>query len=211
VATHQYVGIVAHTLKRRNNMSKDLQELVTQYTNEDGAVNWEEANKQYQSHINGIVTKNVAKETEKVKESTLSNFIKEIGIEGNSFNDVKLWAKKMGGNTDEIKEANLQLSKELEDYKTKYTEVEQNYNKIQSEFKTTQQLRKINELGFVGDEAEFLQYKLSKQVTEDVNFDDLLKKYAEENSKVTTTQRFQKKKFGEGDSEFVAAFKARRK
>lgn len=180
-------------------MSKDLQELVTQFTNEEGQVDWEKANESYNEHINGIVTKNVAKETEKAKESTLQTFISELGIEGKSLDDVKLWTKKMAGNTDEFKETNIKLEKELAEIKEKYDLTTSELNTLRQEMTNSAQLSKIKSLGVDEEQAEFIHYKLSRQVTEEKGFDELFEEYAKEHeqeTKPTTTNKFVKRNTG---------------
>lgn len=148
---------------------------------------------------------------EKANQEYLGTVMQELGIEGNSLDDFKVWTKKMGGNTDSIKEENITLSKQLNEIKQQYESVNSEYGKIKQEYATTAQLSKIKDIGVVGEEAEFLQYKLSKQVTEETPFDKLLEEYAKETQKTGTDQKFIKKPFKGNGGEFMEAFNSRKK
>lgn len=175
---------------------KDIKELVESYKTEDG-VNWEEANKAYNEHINNIVSSKVSKEVEKAKESAqqeiTKSFINDLGIEAEDVDGVKVWAKKMMGNTDEFKEQNIQLEKQLKEAQAKAKEFENNYKQVNNEYTTTKQIQKIIGKGYDPEQAEYLQFKLSKQVNEEQSFDDLLESITEpEETKPKSTNRFVK-------------------
>lgn len=183
-------------------MAKELQEIITNNTNESGEVNWENADKAYQDHLNGIITKTVAKETEKVKGETLTTFIKELGIEGQSLDDVKSWVKTMSGNTDEFKELSLKQKKDFEELKEKYDLTTQELNQIKQEAIQTNQLNKIMSAGLDEEQADYVRYTLNKKVDEEHTFDDLLEEWLKEN-KPKTNNRFQKQNFNSGNGEEV--------
>ena len=161
-------------------------------------------------YVNPIVAKNKPN-LEKANQEYLGTVMTDLGIDGNTVEDFKVWTKKMGGNTDEIKEANIKLEKELSDMRGNFETVNGEYGKLKSQFATTQQLTKIQALGVVGEEAEFLQYKLSKKVTEENTFDQVLEEYAKDVQKTDTDQKFVKKNFKGGQGEFMDAFNKRKK
>jgi len=154
-------------------------------------------------YVNPIVAKKTDKE--KLMPEVIANVVKELGIDGESIDDLKLYVKKMGGSTDEIKEANIKLELELKDIKAKYeTEVETR-TQLETKAKEEYQINKIKSLGNEDEEqVEFLKYKFNKQVTEEKDFDTVVAEYAKKNN-VKTTTKFIKDDFGKQSGEINLA------
>ena len=192
-------------------MKFDLKEVVEQHKTDDG-LNYEAVMKSIdEQYVNPIIASKKPN-VEKIQAEYVGTIAQDLGIEGNTVDDIKLWAKKMGGNTDEIKEANLTLEKQLKEYKTNFEQVNNEYSTLKQSHTEMQRLSKINGLGILGEDAEFLNYKLSKQVTEEKTFESLLEEYAKENKPSGTTMKFQKKRgFDGGKSDFLQAFEDRKK
>ena len=72
------------------------------------------------------------------------------------------------------------------------------------------QLSKIAALGVDNEEAEFLQFKLSKQVTDEKDFDAVLAEYSKEMKKTTTTNKVLPKRFNGEKSEYLKAYEERK-
>jgi len=145
-------------------------------------------------YVNPIVAKKTDKE--KLLNETVSTFVKELGIDGTTVDDVKLYIKQMGGNTDEIKEANIALDLKVKELQGLYdTEVETR-TAVEKETLLSKQMESIKGLGVTDkDQLEFLHYKFNKQVTEELPFDTVVSNYAKEN-KVNTDTKFIKDTFG---------------
>ena len=191
-------------------MAFDLNKVIEANKTEDG-LNVEEVMKAIDNdYVNPIIASKKPN-LEKANQEFLGSVMKDLGIDGNTLDDFKVWTKKMGGNTDQFKEENITLSNQLKELKGKYEEVSNEYGKVKQEYATTAQLSKIKDIGIVGEEAEFLQYKLSKQVTEETPFDKLLEEYAKEEQKTKTDQKFVKKNFKSTGGEFMDAFNSRKK
>ena len=198
--------MVAHTIIKEEQV-KDIQEIITNYT-VDGEVNWEKVNEETNNHINGIVTKSVAKELEKREPEIVGSFIKELGIEGSSIDDVKLWAKKMGGSTDEFKEKNIKLEKELSELTKNYEFTTKELNEIRSQAQKVSQMNRLISAGLDAEQAEFVQWKLNKQVDDEHTFDSLLETYLKENQP-KNNNRFVKQTFDSNKEEIPDSIKKR--
>jgi hypothetical protein len=187
---------------------KTFKELVEKFKDEEGNINFEEGDKAYQKHINDVVA---AKTDEsKILPKAVEKIAGELGVEASSVDDLKTYIKKMGGNTDEIKEENIKLQKELDKYKNDYEETLTAKQELENEFKTKTQLDMIKSLGVDDDRADYLHYKLSKKVDEDNPFDKVLETYKEENAdefrkRETTGRRFPKSNENFADDDFNAA------
>jgi len=138
-------------------------------------------------YVNPIVAKKTDKE--KLSKEAVSTLVKELGIDGDGIDAVKLYIKQMGGNTDEVKEANVSLTLQLKELQTNYdTEVETRTN-LENKTKTENQITKIKALGDLDDDqVEFLSYKFNKLVTDDKDFDTVVAEYAKEKNVKTTTK-----------------------
>ena len=162
----------------------------------DGVIDYDKVMGSVDSeYVNPIVAKKTDKS--KLLPEVLTEVINGLGIEGaTSLDDVKLYVKKLGGSTDETKEANLQLEIRMKELQGKYDgEVESRTN-LEKEASTANQIKLINGLGVEDkDNVEFLQFKLNKLVTEDKDFATVVAEYAKEND-VKTTTRFIKDDFG---------------
>lgn len=182
----------------------DIKELLQASVKEGVELNLEETfdlegvSTQLNESINGIVTKNVKGEKDKLAKEVFTNFTSELGIEAEDMDGVKLWAKRMNGNTDEFKEANTKLTKELSELKEKYGTTEAELQEIKQQALFQNRMTTIMSEGFSADEAEFIEFKLGKQVTEEQSFDDLFKEYINEN-KPKTNNRFRKRETSDTD------------
>ena len=201
---------------------KNIKSLIEQHTNDEGVIDYESVEAAVNEEVNNIVAKNKP-DTDKLKQDLHGEVAKEIisglGIEGESVDDLKLWAKKMAGNTDEFKETNIKLEQELEELKKQYEEVNAAKQQIEQEYTNTQQLQKIKQLGVKDDEtAEFVKFKLDKVVGEDKDFDTALEEFRNESpsyfrqKEVTTFRRVANPEANvanEADADVLRAFEAK--
>lgn len=201
---------------------KNIKSLIEQHTNDEGVIDYDSVETAVNDEVNNIVAKNKP-DTDKLKQDLHGEVAKEIigglGIEGQTVDDLKLWAKKMAGNTDEFKETNIKLEQELESLKKQYEEVETAKNNIEQEYTNTQQLQKIKQLGVKDDEtAEFVKFKLDKLVGDDKDFDTALDEFRNESpsyfrqKEVTTFRRVQNPDSNvsdDKDADVLRAFEAR--
>jgi hypothetical protein len=145
-------------------------------------------------YVNPIVAKKTDKE--KLIPDVVASIVKDLGIEGNSVDDLKLYVKQMGGNTDEVKEQNVKLTLKLKELENDLNTKVETLNKYENETKAQKQTAKIKSLGIEdAEQIEFLSYKFNKLVTEDKDFDTVVAEYAKEND-VKTTAKFVKDDFG---------------
>ena len=203
---------------------KNIKSLIEQHTNDEGVIDYDSVETAVNDEVNNIVAKNKP-DTDKLKQDLHGEVAKEIigglGIEGQTVDDLKLWAKKMAGNTDEFKETNIKLEQELESLKKQYEEVETAKNNIEQEYTNTQQLQKIKQLGVKDDEtAEFVKFKLDKLVGDDKDFDTALDEFRNESpsyfrqKEVTTFRRVQNPDSNvsdDKDADVLRAFEAKHK
>lgn len=195
---------------------EELQELLSKNVKEGEEVDFSLFNLDaIADGVNKFTNDVVAKKSdpEKLMPEAIEKVIGELGIDGKSLDDVKTYIKKMGGNTDEIKEENLKLSKELETIKKERDEYENKYSSLNQEYTTKTQLDMIKGLGKDGEEAEFLHWKIN-QGRGDKEFDEALKEYQEANpdtfrKKETTNRRTYIENENAGNSEFLDAFNKR--
>jgi hypothetical protein len=155
---------------------------------------------------NDYVNPIVAKKTDESKllPKAVSQVISELGINGESIDDVKLYIKQMGGNTDEIKEENLQLTKKLKEIENQYNETVEAKSKLENDFKEKQQTDMlVKKLGIDTStkegqkQLEFYKWDFNKQVDDETTFENVVEKYVKEND-IKTTTKFIKDDFGSG-------------
>jgi len=163
-------------------------------------------------YVNPIVAKKTDKD--KLLSEAVADVVSQLGIEANSVDDVKLYIKKMGGSTDEVKEENIKISKELENLKTEYDKEVESRIKIEKDNKDKSQLALVKGLGIEDEEqVNFLKWKFTNQVTDEKTFDQVVAEYAKTNE-ITTTTKIIKDKFGpQGDGKSLdigAEWKAQR-
>ena len=117
---------------------------------------------------NDYVNPIVAKKTDKEKLSTeaVSNLVKELGLNGvESTEDLKLYVKKMGGSTDEAKEANILLELSLKELQGKYDGEVDIRTKLETVTKTTNERDAIKALGIedkdvhYNDDSSYIDYE----------------------------------------------------
>lgn len=159
-----------------------LKDLIGKYTT-DGEVDFEKAEIDFQSHVNGIVTKNVKTEVGKKEAEVMGNFITELGIEANDLDGVKKWVNVMNNNSNDYKKTNVSLETKLTDSLKKHTDLQTKY----TDFK---QDTLISGLGVKSETAEFLKYKFNKGITEDVTFENQIDTYKKDN-RITTNVEIQ--------------------
>jgi len=176
----------------------DLEKVIIANTKE-GVVDFEKIMATLDNdYVNPIVAKKTDKE--KLSKEAVSSLVKELGIDGESIEDLKLYVKQMGGNTDEIKEANIKLQKEFDELKGNYDLEVDTRTKLETATKETNQLNLIKGLGVTDEkQIKFLQWDFNNQVTDDKKFETLVEEYAKDN-KLKTNTRFVKDDFGSTSS-----------
>lgn len=177
----------------------DLKEVIEANT-VDGVVDYEKVMANVDNtYVNPIVAKKTDKD--KIKPEVIAEVVKELGIEGASIEDVKLYIKKMGGSTDEIKEASILLEAKYKELETKYNGEVETRTALETKQDELHKEELIKSLGITDDkQIEFMKWSLSKKVTEDINFDTVVAEYAKENN-VKTTTKFVKNPFGGNTNE----------
>lgn len=164
---------------------KNIESLIQQFTDEDGNIDYGEIETKVNEEINNIVAKKKP-DTSKLKEELKSEVAKELvsglGIDGESVDDLKLWAKKMGGSTDEFKEQNIELERKVKELEEKYNTVAQEKEQYEQSLRNTEAISKVRKFGVKDDDtAEFIKFKVEKQLSDDVDFDTALENFREEN------------------------------
>lgn len=200
---------------------KDIKSFIEKHTNEEGVIDYEAVEEAINGEINGIVAKNKP-DTDKLKQElhgeVAKSIISGLGIEGSTVDDLKLWAKKMGGSTDEFKEANIKLEQELEKAKAELNDIATAKQELETTLTNKERLSRIKEFGVKDDEtAEFIKFKLDKLVGEDKDFDTALNEFKEQSptyfrtQSVTTNRRLPNADnvISDKDGDVLAAFEAR--
>ena len=191
----------------------DIKKLIETHTT-DGEVDYTKVNEELEEQNRNIVVKEANKEVEKLKGEQLTNLIKEIGVDGETIDDLKLYIKKLGGSTDEVKEEALKLEKELKELQGKYEAEVETRTKYEQEQKEQKELDLIKSLG-VEDEKQikYLKWDLSQKVSDEKDFATVVEEYRKEND-ITTTTKFVKDEFGSvkstKDLDISEAWKAKR-
>lgn len=164
---------------------KNIDKLIEQFTDEEGNIDYTELEAKINEEVNNIVAKNkpdTSKLREEVKGEVAGEIISGLGIEGSTVDDLKLWAKKMGGSTDEIKEQNLYLEKELNSLREQYEEADKQRREYEQSIRSQEAISKVRKFGVKDDDtAEFIKFKVEKNLTEDTDFDTALENFREEN------------------------------
>jgi len=188
----------------------DLKEVITANTVDDVVDYVKVMELLDNEYVNPIVAKKTDKE--KLSKEAVTSLVKELGIQGESVEDLKLYIKQMGGSTDEAKEANILLELALKELQGKYDGEVDIRTKLETVTKTTNERDAIKALGIEDkDSIDFLHFKLSKLVTDDKDFTKVVEEYAKEKD-VKTTTRFIKDDFGSTSNsvDIGAAWKAKR-
>lgn len=202
---------------------KDIKALLEQHTNEEGTVDYNAVEAAVNEEINNIVAKNKPN-TDKLKDELKGEVAKEIisglGIDGETIDDLKLWSKKMAGNTDEIKEENVQLSNKLKELEAQYNETAEAKASLEKSLLDQERLGKLRQVGIKDEEtAEFVKFKLEKMVNDEVDFDTALNEFKEQSPSyfrqkdVTTFRRFTENDNStaeDKDADVLRAFEARK-
>jgi hypothetical protein len=156
---------------------KDLKTFLEQYKTEEG-FDFDKANEELNNHINGIVAKNKPSEDQLIEKAT-STVIEGLGIDAKSLDDVKTYIKSLSGNSDEFKETNLKLEKELNLTKKQMEELANQKAELENKFTVTEQQSKIMGLGVSEDNLDYVHFKVGKMVNEEKDFDTALKEFKE--------------------------------
>ena len=173
----------------------DIEKLIQQHTN-DGEVDYTKINEELETQNRNIVVKESKKEVEKLKDEQLTNLIKEIGVDGETIDDLKLYIKKLGGSTDEVKEEALKLEKQYNELKAEYDKEVESRTKLETAQKEQAELELIKGLGVTDEkQIKYLKWDLSQQVTEEKDFATVVEEYRKTND-ITTTTKFIKDDFG---------------
>lgn len=155
-------------------------------------------------YVNPIVAKKA--DESKLLPKAVSQVISELGIDGESIDDVKLYIKQMGGSTDEIKEENLQLTKRLKEIEGQYNETLEAKTKFEKEIQDKNRTNLlVSTLGLDistkegQKQLEFYKWDFNNQVNEETTFEDVVKGYAKEHD-IKTTTKIIKDDFGAGNT-----------
>jgi len=147
-------------------------------------------------YVNPIVAKKA--DESKLLPKAISKVIQDLGIDGESIDDLKLYVKKLGGSTDEIKEENLQLTKKIKELEGEFSQTLEAKTKLENDIKEKTQIDKIKQLGVTDKkQIEFLKWDFNRQVNDETTFDDVYNKYVKENE-IKTSTKFIKDDFGGG-------------
>jgi len=177
----------------------DIKKLIESFT-VDGEVDYTKANEELEKQNRNIVVKEASKEVEKLKEEQLTNLIKEIGVDGESINDVKLYIKTLGGSTDEVKESLLAAEKAYKDLEVKYNAEVDTRTKLETTQKEQAQIDLIKGLGVTDEkQIKYLKWDFNSQVTEEKDFAKVVEEYQIAND-IDVTTPFIKDDFGGGGS-----------
>lgn len=164
----------------------DLKKVIEANTNE-GVIDFE---KVMATVDNDYVNPIVAKKTDKSKllPEAVASIIKDLGIEGESVDDLKLYVKQVSGSTDETKEELLKITKERDKYKTDYDKEVETRTMLETEAKDKAKIDMIKSLGVEDEKTiKFLKWDFENSVTDEKDFDTVVKEYAKENKvKITT-------------------------
>lgn len=176
----------------------DLKKVIEEFT-VDEVVDYDKVMAKLDNdYVNPIVAKKA--DESKLLPKAIAQVVSELGVEGETIDDLKLYVKKMGGSTDEFKEANIKLEKELKELENKYNVEVETRTKIETETRLEKEYQAIKKLGIEDDDqVEFLHFKFNKAVTEEKPYEQVVAEYANEN-KLKTTTKFVKNEFG-GDTE----------
>lgn len=140
----------------------DLKDFLKEYTDDKGVTDFEKANSELTKQFNASTNSLLKKEKEKAttrQEEEKQKAIKEFTTSDDS--DYVRMQKQLKNITEE-----MDSLKATEQQRTKDIEITTQKNKILSK-------------GFSdSNKVDFIQYKLSKEVNEDNNFDSLLNDYA---------------------------------
>jgi len=190
----------------------DLKKVIEANTN-DGVIDYEKVMGEIDnSYVNPIIAKKTDKS--KLMPEAVNEVIKGLGIEGESLDDLKLYVKKLGGSTDEAKEENLKLMKQVKELEEKYNIEVDTRSKLEKDAQDKKQLDLIKGLGITDEkQIEFFKWDFNNQVTEEKSFELVVEEYAKNND-VKTTTKFIKDDFGAGgsskDLDIATAWKERR-
>jgi len=173
----------------------DLKAIIEANT-QDGVTDFEKVMGSVDSeYVNPIIAKKTDKS--KLLPEAVTEVIKGLGLESaESIEDLKLYVKKLGGSTDEAKEANILLDLKVKELQGLYDKEVETRTGLEKKTKLSSEYDTIKALGIEDkDSVDFLHFKLSKLVTDEKDFNTVVAEYAKEND-VKTTTRFIKDDFG---------------
>lgn len=139
----------------------DLKDFLKEYTDDKGVTDFEKANSELTKQFNASTNSLLKKEKEKA--NSKQEEFKKATIEEFTTSDNSEY---------------VQLQKQLKTITQEMTELKTNEQQRTNDFEVTTQKNKILTKGFSDPtKVEFIQYKLSKAVNEDNDFDSLLDSY----------------------------------
>jgi hypothetical protein len=182
----------------------DLKKVIEKNTN-DGVIDYEAVMGTIDNdYVNPIVAKKA--DESKLLPKAVNQVINELGIDGETIDDLKLYVKKLGGSTDEIKEENLQLTKKLKEIESEFNQTKEAKAKLENDIKEkTQNDLLIQSLGIDTTtkegqkQLEFYKWDFNRQVDDEKTFEDVVSGFVKEND-IKTTTKFIKDDFGQGNS-----------
>ncbi len=176
----------------------DLKKVIEANTNE-GVIDFE---KVMATVDNDYVNPIVAKKTDKGKllNEAVATIVKDLGINGESVDDLKLYVKQISGSTDETKEELIKAQKELAEIKTNYEKEVEARTSLEQEATDKKKVELIKSLGITDEkQIKFYKWDFENSTSEEKDFETVVKEYAKEN-KVKITTPIVKDNFGYKES-----------
>ncbi len=191
----------------------NIKDLLEKHT-KDGEVDYAKINEELEVQNRNIVAKEASKEVDKIKEETLTGLIKDLGIDGNSIDDVKLYIKQVSGSTDEAKEEVIKLTTQINKLKKEYDAEVENRTKLETDIRDKSQTELLKTKLGIDDEKqiEFFKWDFNRKVNEETPFEAVLESYIKEND-IKPGVKIIKDDFGargSSDLDIGAAWKAKR-
>jgi len=128
-----------------------------------------------ENYVNSIVSyrTNKAKESyeKELAPKVQENILKELGIEGNSVEAAKAWAKRLKANTTEKDE----IISKLENEKNEYSTYKEKYQQTESELNKYKTLSEMNKLGVKPEYQEDVFVLANSRITEEKGLEDVVK------------------------------------
>lgn len=191
----------------------NIEDLLAKHTTE-GEVDYTKVNEELEVQNRNIVAKEANKEIDKIKDEVLSTVIKELGIEGTSIDDVKVYIKQVSGSTDEAKEEVIKLTTEYNKLKKQFEEEVNTRTQLETSVKDKTQTELLkSKLGLEDDkQIEFFKWDFNKKLDDDTTFEDVVNTYIKENQ-IKPGVKIIKDDFGAkgtSDLDIGSAWKAKR-
>lgn len=161
----------------------NLEDLIKKVTNEDGTVDYSKGNELLEADVTKFIDKNVDIETIKAEanDNAKDEFIKELGIEGVTNQDTfKQHLSKLGAE-DKAQEV-IRLTKELESVTNNFNEYKTTASEWQNKMTQYENEKVLLSKGANQDAIDFLQFKISQMVNDEMPFEKAVEQYAKENT-----------------------------